>query len=110
MQELIEIADEIRAKVKLLEIGRKELQGKAINKANSIAEYDKSLAIAIIRHKDSGKFPATLIEKIAKGDCYKERATAELADAEYKLTITKMNAIQAELNGFQSIYRHLDIN
>ena len=109
MQELLKIADEIRMKVKLLEKGRSELQEKARNKANAIGNYDKVLAIAIIKHKDTGKYPATLIEKIAKGDCYKERAAAELAEAEYKLTITKMNAIQAELNGFQSIYKHLSI-
>ena len=106
--ELIKIADKIEEKVKLLEQGRTELQSKAQNKAMAISEYDKCLAIAIIRLKDSGKYPATLIEKIAKGDCYKERAASELAKAEYKLTVTKMNAIQAELNGYQSIFRHLD--
>lgn len=109
-EELIKIADEIRGKVRLLEQGRAELQNKAQNRAQAIAEYDKCLAVSIIKHRDSGKYPATLIEKIAKGDCYKERAAAELAEAEYKLTVTKMNAIQAELNGFQSIYRHLDIH
>ena len=106
--ELVQIADQIRAKVTLLEQGRGQLHSKAQNRANAISEYDKALAIAIIKLRDDGKYPATLIEKIAKGDCYKERAKAELAEAEYKLTVTKMNAIQAELNGFQSIYRHLD--
>ena len=109
-EDLIEIADHIRSKVRLLEEGRNQLQNKAKNRALAISEYDKSLAIAIIKHRDSGKYPATLIEKISKGDCYKERAAAELAEAEYKLTVTKMNAIQAELNGYQSIYRHLDIH
>jgi len=106
---LIQIANEIRAKIKLLEKGRAELQGKAQGKANAIAEYDKVLAIAIIKYRDAGKYPATLIEKIAKGDCYKERAKAELTEAEYKLTVTKMNGIQAELNGYQTIYKHLDV-
>ena len=106
--DVIQISKQIESKITLLEHGRSELRGKAKDRATAISEYDKCLAVAIINHRDSGKYPATLIEKIAKGDCYKERAAAELAEAEYKLTVTKMNAIQAELNGWQSIFRHLE--
>jgi hypothetical protein len=107
--DVVEVAHRIEDKVKLLEHGRAELQSKAEQKAKAISEYDKALAIEIIKIKDEGKFPATLIEKIAKGQCYKERAQSELAEAEYKLTITKMDAIQAELNGWQSINRFLSV-
>jgi len=48
------------------------------------------------------------MEKIAKGICYQEKLNMELAEAQYKNAIVGMSAIQAELNGFQSIYRHLE--
>lgn len=101
------VAENITRKITLLEEGRSKLKDRAQGKADAIADYDKCLAVAIIKRKDEGKYPATLIEKIARGDCYKQRAAAELAEAQYKLTVTKMNAIQAELNGWQSINRHM---
>ena len=104
--DIVDIANEIEKKIALLEHGRSELKTKAKERAKTLSEYDKCLAIAIIKHNEDGKFPVTLIKKIAKGDCYKERASAELAEAEYKLTVVKMAAIQAELNGYQSIFRH----
>lgn len=108
MADIVSYARKIEARIELLAIGRKELQKKAENKAGATGQYDKNLAIAIIRLKEEGKFPATLIEKIAKGECSSDRVAMELAEAEYRLTSTKMQAIQAELNGYQSIFRHLE--
>jgi len=52
--------------------------------------------------------PATLCESISRGICYKEKIAEETAITEYKNAITGMMALEAELNGLQSIYRHLD--
>ena len=52
--------------------------------------------------------PASIMEKIAKGICFQEKLNMELAEAQYKNAIVGMSAIQAELNGYQSIYKHLE--
>lgn len=105
--DVMDVAQRIINKINLLEEGRKQLQEKAQKRANAISAYDLALMKSIIQLKADDKYPTTLIEKIAKGECYKERAEMELREAEYKLTVTKMDAIQAELNGWQSINRFL---
>ncbi len=106
--EVIKVAENIEEKIKLLVTGRNGLDQVARNKAKSIADYDKALRISILKLKDEGKLPATLVEKVAKGECHKERLDMELGDALYKIQTVKMNAIQAELNGWQSVFRHLE--
>lgn len=114
--ELTEVSKKIEEKIKLLEMGRTTLKDKAEFKARTEAEYDKMLAITIIKLKNGEEVEleeqkikdvqATLIEKIAKGVCWKEKLAMIQAEAEYKVVLSKMNCIQAELNGFQSIFRH----
>ena len=115
--ELQVVAQEISKKIKLLEEGRNILAVKAHNKANTIAEYDKAFAITIIKLNNGVEFdidgnkvqnPKTsIMEKIAKGLCWKERLDMELADAEYKNAISSLDCLKTELNGYQSINRHL---
>ena len=106
--DIMKVSKDIESKIVLLEKGREGLEPLARTKATSIGNYDKALQIAVLKLKDEGKLPATLIVQVAKGFCHKERADMELADALYKIQIVKMDAVQAELNGYQSIYRHLD--
>lgn len=108
MIDVVSVSKDIEKKIDLLEKGRNGLEQLARTKAKTIGEYDKALQIAILKLKDDGKLPATLIEKVAKGECWKERAEMELADALYKIHVVKLDTIQAELNGYQSIYRHLE--
>ena len=51
--------------------------------------------------------PATALEKIAKGICYKEKLEMDKADAEYKSLITYIDIVESQLNGWQSINRYL---
>lgn len=92
------------------EIGhcRRDIETKGNARANAISNYDKQLKIAIITLREAGKFPATLIEKIAKGVCSDHRLTLELAEVGYKACISNLEALKAQLNGYQSIYKHLD--
>ncbi len=92
------------------EIGdcRRDIETKGNARAQAISNYDKQLKIAIVTLRDAGKFPATLIEKIAKGVCSDHRLTLELAEVGYKACISNLTALMAQLNGYQSIYRHLD--
>ncbi|KKK92301.1 hypothetical protein LCGC14_2704290 [marine sediment metagenome] len=106
--EILQVAQQIEQKIRLLERGRTELEQLARNKANTIGEYIKKLEGTIITIKDSGNLPATLTPKVAEGQCWKERVAMELAGALYQVQIKKMESVQAELNGFQSINRYLD--
>ena len=115
--DIINISNEIEKKIKLLEKMRVEIKERAENKAKTIAEYDKQLAVTIIKLKNNNigewegeeliKLPATIIEKTAKGICWQARLDMEKADALYKSLISNINSVQAELNGYQSINRHL---
>lgn len=93
----------------IVEIGncRRQIEDKGRARAKSISNYDKRLRIAIVTLKDEGKFPVTLIEKIAKGLCAPEVEEREIAESDYKACISNLQALMAELNGYQSIYRHL---
>ena len=94
----------------IAEIGscRRDIETKGNARANAISNYDKQLKIAIVTLKEESKFPATLIEKIAKGVCSDHRLTLELAEVGYKACISNLEALKAQLNGYQSIYKHLD--
>ena len=115
--EIVKISDEIQKKINLLEKGRRQLQEKANYKAETIGNYDRKLAIVLIRLKTGQpisldgniieKPPASIMEKIAKGICWEEALAKEQATAEYALTVTKLQIVQAELNALQSIFRHL---
>ena len=116
--EIIEISHRINEKIQLLETGRKELLKRAQRKAKAVSNYEKILAMTMIKLKSNAipevfgmevnNLPATLIEKTARGLVYSEKLEMELAEAEYKAAIVGMSAIQAELNGYQSINRFLE--
>jgi len=116
--ELIAVSKRIEEKIRTLELGREILKEYAQNKANTIANYEKAIAKVLIRLKNGDEFtlegevikspPASVMEKIAKGICFNEKLAQELAEAQYKNAIVGMGAIEAELNGYQSIFRHLE--
>ena len=51
--------------------------------------------------------PTTIIEKVAKGICWKECLEKDLAETQYKVNLEKADIIKAQLNGYQSINRYL---
>lgn len=103
--EVYELAIALQNKVKLLEKGRQILKERAEAKAKAISEYDKALGLSILELKES--HPATICEKIAKGQIYQKRYDMEVADAMYRNAVTKIECVKAELNGLQSVNRHL---
>lgn len=94
----------------IAEIGkcRRQIEEKGIARAKAISNYDMRLGIAIVTLREEGKFPATLIEKIAKKLCCKDREDLEISESGYKAVICNLQALMAQLNGYQSIYRHLE--
>ena len=103
---VMNVANAIDHKIKQLEQMRGEIKKRTEDKATAISEYDKALSIRIVMLRENGT-PTTIIEKIAKGDCWEARYKLELSEGMYKSLISNMNCVQAELNGLQSINRHL---
>ena len=116
--EPIKIAGEIREAIDRIRLGRTDLQRRAENKAKTLAEYEKTVSIVLIKLRNGVSYvldgekikdpPVSIAEKVAKGICWKEKLAAEQAEAEYRNAVIGMQALLAELNGLQSIFRHLD--
>lgn len=117
--ELIKIADAIEALIKLVGETRREIEEKGNARAKAISNYDMEMAIAlsVLRAKEFYELagttydrpPVTLSEKIAKGVCAGYRQKMEVAESGYKACISNLNAQLAQLNAYQSLFRHLDI-
>lgn len=121
--EVMKVANQINARIKRLGELCVKIDDIGEEKANAIANYDISLAVAmaklargVINHievKDGenvnlpDNIPATVAKDYAKGLCREERFTLENATNKYKGLLTKIEALEASLNGKQSIFRHL---
>ena len=105
--EIKDIASEIEKKIRELEAGRKIIGQRAEAKAIAIAEYDKVLAIEILKLRMDGT-PISIIEKIAKGNCWEARLELEKAEGMYKAATSGMSSLETEVCAWQSIFRHLD--
>lgn len=104
----------------IAEIGkcRKQIEEKGKVRAAAIKNYDMRLAIAIATIRDQTHYklaekqyerpPATVTEKIAKGMVALDREQMELAESGYKAVISNLEALKAQLNAMQSIYRHME--
>lgn len=118
MEDILRTRDKIEYKISQLEEARGQIIDLSQDKANGIANYDRALAITIVKLRnklitnfegmDCSNLPATLIVPVAKGIAYKECFDKEASEAGYKACITIIEAIKAELNGLQSINKHLD--
>ena len=116
--EAIDVAKKIESKISMISKMRGQLADRAERKSIAISTYEKILAITMIKLKNGEEMilegqliinpQATILEKIAKGLCWKEKLELELAESSYKSLITNLDCIQAELNGLQSINKHLD--
>ena len=118
--ELMQLSEKIEIRIKMLADGRNLLAEHSMNRAKSIANYEKVLGItylklrnnAIKTHEDypCEDLPVGMIEKVAKSICYQEKLNMETFEASYKVILTKLTVIQAEMNALQSINRHLSQN
>lgn len=114
----VKVAELIQNKISELEKERPLLFDCSQSKAQAISDYDRALAICVIKIKNKsithfegepiGNPPANLIPLIAKGICYQECFKKEAEEAGYRAVLSNIEAIKAELNGLQSINRHLD--
>ena len=77
-------------------------------KAEAIRDYDMAIGVATTKLKDGGT-QATLIPAKAKADCADKRLDLVLAEELLKAHYSRVGILQAQLNGFQSINRHLSV-
>ncbi len=116
--EIIKVAKCIEGCIKAIGDTRREIEDKGKAKAKAISDYDRKLAVTIAVLRDSETYtlgdrtykapPATLTEKIAKGICSEERYALEIAESGYKACISNLEALKAQLNAYQSLFRWLD--
>jgi len=117
--EVIEIANQITQKIKEIDLTIGLIKERGEEQARTKVEYEKQIAITIVGLRNGKEYrldneiiekpPVTLIEKIAKGICMKTSLEAELSDVSYKNSIRGIEGLKAQLMGYQSIYRHLEI-
>lgn len=115
--EIITIAQKIENKILELDVFLEKLKNVGEIKSKTIVEYDKTITITLLKLRnglitelDGIKIinpQTTILEKLAKGICFKESLEKEKADVAYKSLLTTIEAIEAQLNGYQSINRHL---
>lgn len=115
--DVITVAKRMNHRINALEKARENLQSLASLKAESIALYERVLAVTIIRIKNGMEVeldgrhitnpPVTIMERIARGICWEEKLAMEKAEAMYKAEIVSMSALAAELNGYQSINKYI---
>jgi hypothetical protein len=77
-------------------------------KAKAQMEYDKALACEVLRLKEDG-IQISIVEKVAKGNISDAKYGLELAEAKYKANFSRLDCLKAQLNGLQSINRHLSV-
>ena len=107
MLDIIKTSQMIEMAIQKLGEEGKRLQ--ALTEASALAssEYDKELGITIARLKGEGT-PTTTVEKIAKGKCSDLLYQKILAEGMLKACYSNIDRIKSQLNGYQSINRHLD--
>ena len=114
----LDVALAIEAKIEIMERERPRLSEIAREKALTAGEYEKQLAITLIQLKNAsieewnglpvGKIPASIMSKVAQGIANEYKIKADVAESAYKAHVLKLDSIKVEMNGLQSIYKHLD--
>ena len=116
--DLIEISKRIEDKEQLLIKWRKSLDKYGDDMAEGQANYDLKLGTTLMALRNDREFelegekiknpPVSIMDKVAKGICWKEKLEMSKTENLYRNAQTKMRAIQGELNALQTIHKHLD--
>ncbi|MFA5298713.1 MAG: hypothetical protein WC389_10960 [Lutibacter sp.] len=102
----VEIADMIMKAINALSIEGHRSEELIKAKAESARDYDKYISIATAELKAKGE-PITIIDKIAKGNCSEVLYKKILAEEMLKAHYSKIERLEAQMNGLQSMNRYL---
>ena len=105
--DLIVVQERIESKIRQLDKVMLTMPDKIKAKATTAAEYDRDIAKTIVFLKDDG-MAISIIDKLARGKCWEARYAMEEADAIYRATLKQIGILEAQLNGYQSIYRQME--
>lgn len=116
--DIITMQGKINASISELREAWKTLKVRADDKAKTSGEYEKAIAITIIKLKNGVEFdfegqkilspPVTIIEKIARGICFREKIAMEQAEALYKNANVVCENIRTEINAYQSLLKFIE--
>ena len=116
--DIITMQDKINSSIKELRSAWQTLKIRAEDKARTSGEYEKAISITIIKLKNGVEFefegkkilnpPVTIIEKIARGICFKEKIAMEQAEALYKNANVVCENIRTEINAYQSLLKFIE--
>lgn len=117
-EDTISMRNKIEAKISDLETARNSIFGASQLRATAKANLAKEIAKTILKLRngviynwegqDIKSLPANLIPKVAEGICWNEVFTCEDAETGYKSIVVCMDSLKAELNGYQTLNKHLD--
>jgi hypothetical protein len=115
--DIIEISERIQGKISESEKIRGVIRDRISESARASAEYDKAIGKTmvqlgfgvefIIDGVKTGKVIASNADKIAKAICWEQKLAMDTADGLLKSAMKNLDAVASELNGYQSIYRHI---
>lgn len=115
--DILKVAKLINLKIEELEKLKVELEPLALNRARLSAEYDKMVARTLITLRSGSSVEVdgivvkedsvSLMDKIVKGACWKEKMAMDSAEGQYKNCLKIIDLTQGQLNGYQSINRYL---
>lgn len=105
--EVLQVAKHIQDIIDALKAEGKRSVGLITAKADSAANYDKQMGLSTSTLKGQGE-KATLIKDLAREKCSTVLYDKIIAEETLKSHYCRMDTLKAQLNGYQSIFRHLD--
>ena len=116
-QHVLGVAGDIEKTAKEVRGLRQNLRSAGRGAAKAIAEYEKELAVTIVKLRNGRAIefegetvlnpPVTVMDKIAKGICHDKNLASQVASYEYSALTANLKAAIAELSAYQIKYRHL---
>lgn len=117
MLDALTTKEKIELTIESIESEVEKLEEAGTEKAVTIANYDKAIAVTILKLRNGAikefegepvnNIPANLIPQVAKGICFREAFDREMGENNYKSLNTRIDAKKAVLNGYQSINKVL---
>ena len=102
-----QVASQIEAVIEAIKTEGKLSVGLIKAEAETMRDYDKEVAISSAGHKIAG-MAITMIKDQAKGDASDLLFKMIVAQKTLKAHWERLKYLQAQLNGYQSIYKHLE--
>ena len=103
----LDIAKKIESVIEAIKVEGKRSDDLIQIKADSMRVYDKAIAVNSAVHKSHG-MAVTMIKDQAKGDASQLLCEMIVAQEALKAHFCRPDYLKAQLNGYQSINRHLD--